>query len=199
MIVQARAASVPVLATPGGKVIGQITPSTVMGSFWTPVEIRRGGWLKVGLEGPPNGLSGWVRSGQVRSAVTTWLVVVSISHRTETVYNAGKKVAEAPVAVGAPATPTPTGHTFIDGDVSVTGAYTVEAPVLRPVALHSTSALAAQEIGGTLVALHGWLDQSSDPAVFGQAVSHGCVRAPAGPLTDALAQIPTGSPVWIEA
>jgi lipoprotein-anchoring transpeptidase ErfK/SrfK len=170
-----------------------------MGPLWLPVEAGRGEWLKVGLPGPPNGASGWVRRAEVRQRVSRWLVVVTLSSRTETIYRAGKEVAAAPVATGAPDMPTPTGHTFIDGDVATVGPYAVAAPVLRTLALNSTSQLAAEEIGGTIIALHGWEDLSTDPGVFGYATSHGCIRAPAGPLTTALEQVPTGSPVWIES
>src|SRR5579875_222912 len=188
-----------VYAKPGAQPLVSITPTTALGALWMPVYRVRGAWEEIGLPGPPNGMTGWVLRSDVHQKLTNWSVVVSISHRTETVYHSGRQLAEAPVAVGAPGTPTPTGHTFIDGDLPTVGQFAVESPVLRPLALNSTSQLAATEIGGTLVALHGWEDLSSDPGVFGYAVSHGCIRAPAGPLTNALQEIPTGSPVWVEA
>lgn len=196
--VQANAKEI-VYAQPGIHPLVSITPTTVLGALWMPVYRVRGAWEEIGLPGPPNGMTGWVQRADVHQKLTHWSVVVSLSRRTETVYHSGRQLAEAPVAVGAPDTPTPTGHTFIDGDLPTVGQFAVESPVLRPLALNSTSQLAATEIGGTLVALHGWEDLSSDPGVFGYAVSHGCIRAPAGPLTNALQEIPTGSPVWVEA
>jgi len=46
--------------------------------------------------------------------------------------------------------------------------------------------------GPGTVGLHGW----PDPAVFGHAVSHGCVRVPTAALRT-LSQVPLGSPVMI--
>jgi lipoprotein-anchoring transpeptidase ErfK/SrfK len=47
--------------------------------------------------------------------------------------------------------------------------------------------------GPGTVGLHGW----PDPAVFGQAISHGCVRVPAAALR-VLSRIPLGTLVVIE-
>ena len=46
--------------------------------------------------------------------------------------------------------------------------------------------------GPGTVGLHGW----PDPAVFGHAVSNGCVRVPSAALR-ALSRTPLGSPVMI--
>jgi hypothetical protein len=65
------------------------------------------------------------------------------------------------------------------------------SPLILPLGLHSDT-LTTYGGGPGTVGLHGW----PDPAVFGHAVSHGCVRVPAAALR-ALSQVPLGSPVMI--
>ena len=65
------------------------------------------------------------------------------------------------------------------------------SPLILPLGAHSDT-LTTYGGGPGTVGLHGW----PDPAVFGHAVSHGCVRVPAAALR-ALSRIPLGSPVMI--
>jgi lipoprotein-anchoring transpeptidase ErfK/SrfK len=65
------------------------------------------------------------------------------------------------------------------------------SPLILPLGLHSNT-LDTFGGGPGTVGLHGW----PDPAVFGHAVSHGCVRVPADALR-VLSRVPLGSPVMI--
>jgi len=93
------------------------------------------------------------------------------------------------VAEGAPGTPTPTGRTFLLA--SLVPRQPSYSPLILPLGTHSDT-LTTYGGGPGTVGLHGW----PDPAVFGHAASHGCVRVPAAALR-ALSRIPLGSPVMI--
>jgi lipoprotein-anchoring transpeptidase ErfK/SrfK len=93
------------------------------------------------------------------------------------------------VAVGAPGTPTPTGRTFLLA--SLAPVHPTYSPLILPLGTHSDTLTAFGGGPGT-VGLHGW----PVPAVFGRAISHGCVRVPAAALR-VLARVPLGSSVMI--
>jgi lipoprotein-anchoring transpeptidase ErfK/SrfK len=65
------------------------------------------------------------------------------------------------------------------------------SPLILPVGAHSDT-LDSYGGGPGTVAFHGWPSKS----VFGQAVTHGCVRVPADALKR-LSKIPLGTPVFI--
>jgi lipoprotein-anchoring transpeptidase ErfK/SrfK len=165
----------------------------------------------VQLPGPPNGLSGWVSTSAGTVAPDPWSIVVSLGARTVAVYSSGRVVATAPAAVGAPSTPTPSGWTFIDGDIQTVGVDSAEAPVLRTLALHQLGRAAAidqAEISATQIAVHGWgsgtvTGPHANPTLWspdghGHAVSHGCIRIPVGAgVLGLIAKIPNGTRVDI--
>ncbi len=189
---------------PGGARVGLLGPSTDGSQTWAPVEQTARGYDRVELLGPPNGVTAWVKATSVRKATVRWAVVVSLSKRELTVFHSGRSVGSWPVAVGAPATPTPTGRTFVAGNVAAVGVNAVEAPLIRPLAMHTTSKLALAEFpaptpGGQagVIAIHGWESLVSDPSIFGQAISHGCVRVPA-PGMAVMAKVPDGTPVLVD-
>jgi lipoprotein-anchoring transpeptidase ErfK/SrfK len=93
--------------------------------------------------------------------------------------------------VGAPATPTPTGRTFLLAALAPSRP-TFSRRIL-PLGLHS-AILDSFDCGPSTIAFHGWPDER----VFGQSVSHGCGRVPAAALR-VLSRIPLGSLVTISA
>ncbi|WP_183093877.1 L,D-transpeptidase [Nocardioides stalactiti] len=184
--------TVPVYDRPGngGSAVAKLTPDQ-FGDTWVPVVGRRPGWVRVLLPSRPNGSTGWLRTDRLDHARTSSLVRVHLARRTLELYDDGSLVGSWPVAVGAPATPTPTGRTFVLGQL--TDPQQSYSPVIIPLGTHSES-LDTYGGGPGTVALHGW----TDPSVFGRAVSHGCVRVPADAL-DALRNVPLGTPVLIDA
>lgn len=180
---------VPLRVEPNGEAFAKLAPEH-FGDAWFPVVERQTGWLRVLLPSRPNGSTGWVRVSQVQSRQTTSLVRVRVGSRQLELVEDGDVTGTWPVAVGAPDTPTPTGRTFILGQlVDSQQSY---SPVILPLGTHSQT-LDSYGGGPGTVALHGWTDTS----VFGQAVSHGCVRVPADAL-ERLRSLPLGTPVLIE-
>jgi len=92
--------------------------------------------------------------------------------------------------VGARDPDTPTGRTFLLGSIVDTGqSY---SPLILPLGSHSDT-LDSYGGGPGTVVLHGWPDAS----VFGNAISHGCVRVPADALGQ-LRQVPLGTLVIVD-
>lgn len=179
----------PVYAAPGRKPFAKVTP-TQMNDTWLPVIDQRKGWTQVLLPSRPNGSIGWLRTAQLVERHTPYVVRVHVGSRRMELVRDGETVGEWSVAVGAPATPTPTGRTFLLG--SIVDENQSFSPVILPLGTHSDT-LDTYGGGPGTVALHGWRDTS----VFGQAISHGCVRVPADAL-EQLRDVPLGTLVIID-
>jgi lipoprotein-anchoring transpeptidase ErfK/SrfK len=181
--------TVPVFAKPGRKPFAKVRPTT-LSQTWLPVVARRAGYVRVLLPSRPNASAGWVFARDVESRRTPYAVRVHLGSRTLDLLYAGKKVGSWSVAIGAPGTPTPTGLTFVHALIRDPGqSY---SPYLIPLGTHSDT-LDTYGGGPGTVAFHTWPDAS----VFGQAVSHGCIRVPADALSR-LTNLPLGTQVSID-
>ncbi len=181
--------TLPVYAAPGRRAFAKIAPQQ-MNDTWLPVVARREGWTQVLLPSRPNSSTGWLRTAQLEERRTPYVVRVHVGARRLELLRGGEQVGSWSVAVGAPETPTPTGRTFLLGSIVDEGqSY---SPLILPLGSHSDT-LDTYGGGPGTVALHGWPDTS----VFGQAVSHGCVRVPADAL-EQLRQVPLGTLVIID-
>jgi lipoprotein-anchoring transpeptidase ErfK/SrfK len=182
--------ALPVSATPGGPPVATLPAKQLGGPTWVPVVETKPGWERVLLPSRPNGATGWIRSGKnVETAHSPYDVKVDTSARRLTLLKDGKTLGTWTVAVGAPKTPTPAGRTFIMA--SLAPSKPTYSPLILPVGAHSDT-LDTFGGGPGTVAFHGWPQKS----VFGQAVTHGCVRVPADALR-LLAKVPLGTPVSI--
>ena len=180
-----------VYARPGGPAVA-VLPVTELGSpTWVPVVQSQPGWDRILLPTRPDRSTGWISLGGagLLTAYTPYQIDINLSAYRLTILNAGRRLGTWTVAEGAPGTPTPTGRTFVLA--SLVPLQPTYSPLILPLGTHSDTLNAFGGGPGT-VGLHGW----PDPAVFGHAVSHGCVRVPAAALR-ALSQVPLGSSVMI--
>ena len=180
-----------IYARPGGPAVGAL-PTTELGSpTWVPVVQSRPGWDRILLPTRPNRSTGWIYlgGGGLQRAYTPYQVNINLRSFRLTILDAGRRLGTWPVAEGARGTPTPTGRTFVLA--SLVPRQPTYTPLILPLGAHSDT-LSTFGGGPGTVGLHGW----PDPAVFGHAVSHGCVRVPAAALR-ALSRVPLGSPVMI--
>jgi lipoprotein-anchoring transpeptidase ErfK/SrfK len=183
------ASALPVSVTAGGPAVATLPSTELGGPTWVPVVETRPGWRRVLLPSRPNGATGWIPDKGVQAARSPYTIKVATVARRLTLLKAGRQVGAWTVAVGAPKTPTPTGRTFILA--SLAPAKATYSPLILPVGAHSES-LDTFGGGPGTVAFHGWPQKS----VFGQAVTHGCVRVPADALKQ-LSKVPLGTPVFI--
>ncbi|HWU21977.1 MAG TPA: L,D-transpeptidase [Nocardioides sp.] len=173
---------------PGGRAFAKIKP-TQFGDTWLPVVAQAGNWVQVLLPSRPDGSTGWMQNSRLDHAKTSYQIQVHLASRQLQLFDGTTLVGSWSVAVGASGTPTPTGRTFLLGQVVDDGqSY---SPVILPLGTHSAT-LDSYGGGPGTVAIHGWPDAS----VFGQAVSHGCIRVPSDAL-ERLSTIPLGTAVLI--
>ncbi|MBM9460274.1 L,D-transpeptidase [Nocardioides sp. zg-536] len=180
----------PLYDAPDGKPFAKIGPRQ-FGDTWLPVITRNRDWVQVLLPSKPNGSTGWLRSSQLAQAHSRFLVRVDLGERSLELLEDNRPLGRWSVAIGASKTPTPTGRTFVLGQL--VDDKQPFSPVILPLGTHSAT-LDSYGGGPGTVALHGW----TDPSVFGKAVSHGCVRVPDDAL-EALRQVPIGTPVLVKA
>ncbi|AIY18323.1 L,D-transpeptidase [Pimelobacter simplex] len=174
---------------PDGKPFAKVGPKQ-FGDAWFPVVTRNRDWVQVLLPSRPNGSTGWIRSADLIEAHSPYVVRVHLGARSLELIEDGELVGTWTVAVGASGTPTPVGRTFVLGQI--VDDKQPFSPVILPLGSHSDT-LDSYGGGPGTVALHGW----TDPSVFGQAVSHGCVRVPDDALA-LLRTVPIGTPVIVD-
>jgi hypothetical protein len=147
-------------------------------------------WLKIAVPMRPNGTTGWVLPEALGPlhAVSTWLVVDRRSLRLS-FFSEGKRRFTAPVGVGKPSTPTPTGlfwvrEQFVLDDQAFYGPYAF-----------GTSAYASVSDwpGGGVVGLHG----TSLPHLIPGRPSHGCIRLRNPDILWLAQHVPVGTPVAV--
>jgi lipoprotein-anchoring transpeptidase ErfK/SrfK len=180
-----------VYALPGGRPVAALPAAEIGSPTWVPVVQSQPGWDRVLLPTRPDGSTGWIYlgGGGLQTAYTPYRVEINLAAFRLTVLDSGRSLGSWTVAEGATGTPTPAGRTFLIALLAPR--YPTYSPLILPLGVHSDTLTTFGGGPGT-VALHGW----PDPAVFGHAVSHGCVRVPAAALR-ALARVPLGSPVMI--
>jgi lipoprotein-anchoring transpeptidase ErfK/SrfK len=154
------------------------------------------GWLLVQVSRRPNELTAWIHASDVALREVGSRIVVEREARQLTVYRGTSSdvLFQAPVATGAPATPTPLGSFFIDVVVKVnrpSGAY---GPYQLSVAGFS-DVLRSFGGGPGQIAIHG----TNHPELIGEFVSNGCVRMKNDDVAALADLAPVGTPVEIVA
>lgn len=182
----------------GGKVIGRFDAidqngyPTVFGVVGKKVDRQcRSTWYHVQLPVKPNGSTGWVRAGAVRTYAITSKVVVHLSTRRLVAYHAGKPVLRARIAVGSPQTPTPVGRFYINERFILADPNGPFGVAALGISAHSN--VLSNWVQGGPIALHG----TDEPLSIGHADSHGCVRLSNTDMRRLLPFAPAGTPVLI--
>jgi L,D-transpeptidase catalytic domain len=139
-------------------------------AHWTSARTE---WVKIRIPGRPNGRTGWVqRNALDRFHMTHQAVVINRGKERLYVYENGKQVWSAPVGVGAPGMPTPTGHFWLNEFFNLTkdpssGYY--------PYAFGTTDYSTLTDWpGGGVVGIHG--PYGAPASAIPGRISHGCIR-----------------------
>jgi hypothetical protein len=128
-------------------------------------------WVKLRIPGRPNGRIGWVEGNALGPFHLNHLLVVVDRERLRmSFYRLGRKIWSAPVGVGRPSMPTPTGHFWIDERFDLTD----PSSGYYPFALGTTDYSTLTDWpGGGVVGIHG---PYYDPLGIPGYISHGCIR-----------------------
>lgn len=165
------------------------------------VVARQGSWIQVLLPVRPNGTTGWLQSNDVVLASTTLRIEVSITDRSLQLVDGDTVVFRAPVSVGRPSTPTPTGSFYVTDvvpSVNPAGAYGPVALALNGYSevmdsFGSESVAGAPDELAPVLAIHG----TNQPSSIGRAASNGCPRLRNEDMTRLAELTPAGTPVDI--
>lgn len=149
-------------------------------------------WYRVQLPLKPNGATGFVRARVLEVQTVAVRIVVDISQRQLTVFENGKRVLTATVAVGSPSTPTPTGRFYVNQRLVPADSGGPFGPGAIGISAFS-NVLTGWAQGGP-VAIHG----TNEPWSIGRAVSNGCVRLPNATLEKVFRLAVAGTPVIIK-
>jgi lipoprotein-anchoring transpeptidase ErfK/SrfK len=151
----------------------------------------RARWYRVQLPIKPNGVTGYVRAAAVETGRVRSRVLVDLSARRLTLFRNGRRVLHTTVAVGSSATPTPTGHYYVNQRLIPADASGPFGPAAIGISAHST-VLTGWTQGGP-IAIHG----TNEPWSIGRAVSNGCIRVRNDVLRGLFKLTPAGTPVLI--
>ncbi len=147
-------------------------------------------WVRLRVPGRPNGRTGWVpRPALGAFHLTAWALRVNLRTVRATLFLAGRPVWSAPVGVGAPSTPTPTGRFWVRELLSVP-AGTIYGPYAFGTSDYS---VLSEWPNGGVVGIHG----TNEPALIPGRPSHGCIRMRNADITYLARHLPLGAPVHI--
>lgn len=148
-------------------------------------------WYRVALPTWPNGSEGYVNAEHVSLYRVRTRIVIDLSQRRLILYRRGAPATRATVAIGSPATPTPTGRFYVDQRLIPGNKRGPWGPAAIGVSARS-EVLRDWPQGGP-IAIHG----TNDPSSIGRAVSNGCLRLPNPTLRRLFAVTDAGTPVII--
>ena len=150
-------------------------------------------WYHVQLPLRPNGITGYVRAGDVWVGEVHTRIEVDLSERRVTLFRDGRAVLTAPAAVGTSATPTPTGTFYVNQRLIPEDTSGPFGPGAIGVSAFS-DVLTGWAQGGP-IAIHG----TNQPWTIGEAASNGCIRVRNDLLKRMFHATLAGTPVVISA
>jgi lipoprotein-anchoring transpeptidase ErfK/SrfK len=150
-------------------------------------------WYRVQLPLKPNGVTGFVRAGDVRIEAVRTRIHIDLSARRVTLFRDGKRVLRAVAAIGSPATPTPTGRYYVNQRLVPEDTAGPFGP--GAVGISAFSEVLTGWAQGGPIALHG----TNQPWSIGRAVSNGCVRLRNDVIRRIFGAALAGTPVIIQA
>jgi hypothetical protein len=187
-----RGAPVPLLASPGGRLIKSLGAHSEFGSPRAlAVARQKGSWLGVITPLLPNGELGWVHfdGAKLERYWTRYWLRVSLAERKMELRYGGRMLGRYTVSVGAAGSDTPRGR-FAITDALIYD----DSPYYGCCALAMSGHqehLPVGWLGGDRIAIHG------TPGPVGYAASGGCIRATNQTMRALFRRIPLGTPVFV--
>jgi lipoprotein-anchoring transpeptidase ErfK/SrfK len=187
-----KTATITVYKAPDGKVVQTKVKNPLKSRAVFHVLEERNGYYYVLLPTRPNGSKGWIRKTDVSTFRTPFRVVISLSEKRLAVYEGDLLIIAANIAIGKPATPTPTGEFYV---------YWVRSTSARQKAGWGDYVIGLSGFGNNSnygegrVGIHGTDNSSS----IGTPASAGCVRVTNEVIRQMKDTLYLGTPVTIVA
>jgi L,D-transpeptidase catalytic domain len=179
--------------SPGGRPKVRIPGRTPWGSPRVLSVVRQQDkWLGVLAPELKNGEIGWVAAEQAEVDDVNYSLHADLSRRELTVRRGGRAVRRIPVAIGAPATPTPTGRFAVTDKLDVTEPGTPYGCCVLVLTGHQTK-LPPGWPGGDRLAVHS----TGNVDTIGDATSLGCMRVDFREGRWLIRAVPLGAPLFI--
>ena len=181
--------------SPGGRVIDRVGDRTEFGSirvFW--IKEVRGGWFGVPSPDVPDGELAWIRDDRMAHDLyeTHFWITADVSQQLLQLHYANRVLANVPITVGSPGSPTPLGDYSVTDGLAGRDMATYYGCCVLALTGHQPN-LPPGWIGGDRIAIHG------TPYAIGGANSAGCLRASNNDMVSLFARVPLGTPVFIHA
>jgi lipoprotein-anchoring transpeptidase ErfK/SrfK len=173
----------------GKQVLGRVKNPLRSRSVFSVIS-EQGNFYYVHLPIRPNGAKGWIKKSDVTTYRTPFRIVISLSEKRLSVYEGDLLIISDNIAIGKPATPTPTGEFY---------AYWVRRTSARQKAGWGDYVVGLSGFGNNLsegegrVGIHGTADKSA----IGTPASAGCVRVSNETIRKIKNTIFLGTPVTI--
>jgi hypothetical protein len=178
---------------PGGVPRAYLTPVMNGVPVTVPIVAQRAGWAAVLLP-TANRTIGWLPpDGWTTTPLEDQLVLRRGAHQFSW-YHGGVLQQTWTVTVGAPATQTPLGRTFVLGRSKLNGSVYAGLDVLALGALPDNPNAVATGLRGAHIGIHSWYRNE-----FGFNISNGCIRVPKDGQQLLLTQIEPGTEVLVYA
>jgi hypothetical protein len=180
----------------GSRAVATLSPTTEEGTTNVVLvleDVAASGeqWARVRLAVLPNGRAGWVpRRALGGYRFVNARLVVDLTRFTATLFRGGRRIFQAPVGVGVPAAPTPTGEFYVRA--KLTG---FADPFYGPVAFgtNARSPVLTDWPAGGFIGIHG----TNAPTLIPGRVSHGCIRLRNADILALSRLMPVGTPLTI--
>ncbi len=147
-------------------------------------------WAHVDYPGRPNGGSGWVPLDDLEiPQLNTEHLVIDLAAERATLYHHGAVIFSAPVGVGSPSDPTPTGTFWVREKFGV-----ADDAAYGPYAFGTSAYSSLTDWpGGGVVGIHG----TDEPQLVPGNPSHGCVRLRNSDIVRLYGLMSVGTPISI--
>jgi hypothetical protein len=148
-------------------------------------------WVHVRLPVLPNNSTGWLpRAALGPYTFVRTRLVVDLERLTLTLLSDGRPIFRAPVGVGTPSSPTPTGQFYIRNKL-----IRYRSPFYGPIAFGTSarSRFLTDWPAGGFIGIHG----TSEPELLPGRVSHGCIRMRNADILALARLLPVGTPLTI--
>ncbi|HVF21128.1 MAG TPA: L,D-transpeptidase [Mycobacteriales bacterium] len=193
LVAHAQTANVTVHSTPSGALVRTlVNPTRDHQPLHLRVMEKAGRWYRVQMPERPNSTTGWVLADGMTTSRAEHRILIQRCSRTLTLYQGGKPVFSASVAIGKENTPTPLGDFYVD--------FTEKWRPSSPYGPWLISVTGFSEVYSTFgnggvgqIGIHGTQAETS----VGKPTSNGCIRMHNEDVTRLASLVVAGTPVLI--